>query len=116
MMLPSGGWATVVGSVAAACTTGAFVPQVVRVWRLRSAAEISLATFSVFAFGTLAWLIFGLMLGSLPIILANGITFGLAVGIVALKLRFDRRPETGSAGGPPRGASTGEVAPARPPR
>lgn len=89
MALPA--WSpTLVGSVAAVCTTGAFVPQVVRVWRLRSAEEISLTTFSVFAFGTLAWLIYGLLIRSLPVVLANAVTFVLSLAIVSLKLNYDR--------------------------
>jgi len=81
---------TLVGSVAAVCTTGAFVPQVVRVWRLKSAGEISLTTFSVFALGTLVWLIYGLLIGSIPVILANGVTLVLALTIVMLKVTYDR--------------------------
>ena len=89
MLLPA--WApTLIGSVAAVCTTGAFVPQVVRVWRLKSAGEISLTTFLVFALGTFVWLIYGLLLGSIPIILANAITLVLALTIVFLKLNYDR--------------------------
>ncbi len=83
--------ATFVGSVAAACTTAAFVPQVVRVLRLRRANEISLTTFSVFGLGTALWLVYGLQLGSLPIILANAITCVLSVAIVSVKLKFDGR-------------------------
>jgi len=82
--------ATLVGAVAAVCTTGAFVPQVVRVWRLRSAGEISLATFSIFALGTFVWLIYGLLIDSWPVIVANAVTFVLAISIVVLKLRYDR--------------------------
>jgi len=81
---------TLVGSVAAVCTTGAFVPQVVRVWRLKSAGEISLTTFSVFALGTLVWLIYGLLIGSIPVVLANGVTLVLALTIVMLKVTYDR--------------------------
>jgi len=89
MTLPS--WApTLIGSVAAVCTTGAFVPQVVRVWRLKSAGEISLTTFLVFALGTFVWLIYGLLLDSIPIVLANAITLVLALTIVFLKLNYDR--------------------------
>ena len=82
--------ATLVGSVAAVCTTGAFVPQVVRVWRLKSAAEISLTTFSVFAFGTFVWLVYGWLIDSAPVILANAVTFALSLTIVFLKLNYDR--------------------------
>jgi len=93
---------TLVGSVAAVCTTGAFVPQVVRVWRLKSAGEISLTTFSVFAFGTLVWLVYGLLIGSVPVILANAVTLVLALTIVLLKLNYDR-----SEGRPPADRSQG---------
>jgi len=91
---------TLVGSVAAVCTTSAFIPQVVRVWRLKSAAEISLTTFLVFAAGTATWLLYGLLIGSVPVILANGVTLGLALLMVGLKLRYDlRRAGRRPAGG-----------------
>jgi len=105
-----------IGFIAAFLTTTAFLPQFIKVWRTRSTQDISLRMYLLLCAGVLLWLAYGVRLHSLPIILANGITFGLAVGIVGLKLRFDRRPGSGSAGGPPRRASTGEVAPARPPR
>jgi len=89
-MVPPSWTPTLIGSIAAVCTTGAFVPQVVRVWRLKSAGEISLTTFSVFAVGTGVWLVYGLFIGSIPVILANAVTLLLALTIVALKLRFDR--------------------------
>jgi MtN3 and saliva related transmembrane protein len=79
-----------IGGVAAVCTTAAFVPQLVRVWKLRRAEEISAATFLLFAFGTAVWLVYGLLLGSLPIILANAVTVGIAAAILALKFKWDR--------------------------
>lgn len=83
---------TLVGSVAALLTTLAFVPQVVRVWRLRHARDISLPTFVFFAAGLFLWFLYGLFLGSPPIIIANAVTFVLALTILALKWRFDRPP------------------------
>lgn len=79
---------TLIGSVAAVCTTGAFVPQVLRVWRLRSAAEISLVTFVAFSVGTFTWLVYGLLIGSPPVIVANGVTFVLALAMVVLKVGY----------------------------
>ena len=73
-------------------TTGAFIPQVVRVWRLKRADEISLTTFLVLSIGSLFWLVYGLFLSSWPIILANGVTFALVMTILALKLRWDQLP------------------------
>lgn len=81
-----------VGSVAAVCTTSAFVPQAIRVWRLKRADEISLVTFSVFSLGTLVWLLYGLLIDSTPVIAANVVTLAIAIVIVALKLRYDGAP------------------------
>ncbi|MCI4373707.1 MAG: SemiSWEET transporter [Thermoplasmata archaeon] len=83
---------TVIGLIAATCTTVAFVPQVVRVWRLQRADEISLSTFLVLSVGMLIWLAYGVLLDSLPLIFANAVTVGLTLTIVALKLKWDRAP------------------------
>ena len=82
--------ATIVGLVAAACTTIAFVPQVIRVYRLRNADAISLATFALFSAGTAVWLVYGLLIGSIPVIVANALTLGLALAILGLKVYWDR--------------------------
>jgi MtN3 and saliva related transmembrane protein len=78
------------GFVAAFCTTAAFVPQLVRVLRLRSAREISLPTFLLFSIGVFLWLLYGLYTGSKPVIASNSVTLVLSVSILALKLRYDR--------------------------
>jgi len=79
------------GFAAAFCTTAAFVPQLVRVLRLRSARDISLPTFLMFSVGVLLWLLYGLYTGSKPVIASNAVTLVLSVSILVLKLRFDRR-------------------------
>jgi len=78
-----------VGGVAAVCTTIAFAPQLIRVWRLRRADEISLTTFLLFSVGTVFWIGYGLLIGSLPVILANLGILGLALAILGLKLRWE---------------------------
>jgi MtN3 and saliva related transmembrane protein len=78
------------GYAAALLTTAAYVPQLVRVLRLRSARDISLPTFMMFAVGVFFWLLYGLFTGSGPIIASNCVTLVLAVSIVVLKLRYDR--------------------------
>ncbi|HYA10119.1 MAG TPA: SemiSWEET transporter [Thermoplasmata archaeon] len=89
-MALSGSSITLIGSAAAVLTTAAFVPQVIRVWRLKHARDISLPTFLMFAVGMFVWLIYGLLIRSLPVILANALTFVLAVIILGLKVRYDR--------------------------
>lgn len=79
------------GYCAAFCTTISFVPQLLRVWRLRSARDISLTMFLVFSIGVFLWLVYGIPIRSLPVILANGATLVLSLTILTLKVRFDRR-------------------------
>jgi MtN3 and saliva related transmembrane protein len=80
------------GFIAAFCTTAAFVPQLARVVRRRSARDISLPTFLMFSIGVLLWLIYGLDTHSRPVIASNMVTLVLSVSILALKLRYDRNP------------------------
>lgn len=90
-MIPAERVATAMGMLAAVCTTVSFVPQLLRVWRLRSAREISMTMFLVFSVGVFLWLIYGLLIHSIPVILANGATLALSLAILSLKVRFDRR-------------------------
>ncbi|MBT9331400.1 SemiSWEET transporter [Paracidobacterium acidisoli] len=79
------------GSLAAFCTTVSFVPQLVRVWRLKSARDISLTMFLVFSLGVFLWLVYGLAIHSWPVTVANAVTLALSLAILFLKLRYDRR-------------------------
>lgn len=78
----------VLGYVAALLTSGAFVPQAVKTIRSRDTRAISLWMYLVFTAGVGFWLAYGVALESLPIILANVVTFLLAATILALKLRY----------------------------
>lgn len=77
-----------IGFIAAFCTTAAFVPQAWLTWKTRSTQGVSLGMYSVFVIGVLLWLIYGLLLGAWPIIIANLVTLALATFILAMKLRF----------------------------
>lgn len=83
-------WVEWTGFAAALCTTMAFVPQLLRVLKLKSAREISLGTFSLFSAGVFLWLIYGIYAGSAPVIASNGATLVLSLSILYLKLKYDR--------------------------
>lgn len=76
------------GYLAAALTTISFVPQVIQVWRSKQTKDISLGMYSVFTLGIVVWLIYGILLGSWPIIIANSITVLLAGSVLAMKLKY----------------------------
>jgi MtN3 and saliva related transmembrane protein len=81
---------TTLGFTAATLTTCSFVPQLTKVWRTKSAEDLSYGMFSVLSLGILLWLIYGLIIRDLPLIAANAITLALNVAILALKLRYSR--------------------------
>jgi MtN3 and saliva related transmembrane protein len=78
----------IVSGAAATLTTAAFLPQALHIIRYKDTRAISLHMYVAFAAGVLLWLVFGLMIGNLPIIVANAITFALALAIIALKLTY----------------------------
>jgi MtN3 and saliva related transmembrane protein len=78
------------GYIAGTLTTAAFVPQVLRIWFTKSARDISWTMFIVFTAGVALWLVYGILLGTWPLILANGATLALASAILVLKWRYGR--------------------------
>jgi MtN3 and saliva related transmembrane protein len=77
-----------VGSLAAVITTLAWLPQIVKILRERQARDISLVTTATLAFGVFLWIVYGVAIGSLPVMLANTVSFLFIAAIVGLKLRF----------------------------
>lgn len=77
-----------IGSLAALITTLGWLPQIVKILRERKAGDISLGTNATLASGGLLWAIYGLFIGSWPIILANGVTVLFIATIIGLKLRY----------------------------
>ncbi len=79
---------TIIGIIAGTLTTIAFLPQVIKIYRMKDASELSLTTFSIFSLGVLFWLIYGILVHELPIILANSITLILIIAIIVMKLKY----------------------------
>ena len=79
---------TALGLLAGTLTTIAFVPQLTKTWKTKSAEDISFGMFAIFCAGVLLWLLYGVLIGALPVILANSVTLVLAGAILVLKLRY----------------------------
>lgn len=75
------------GSLAAIATTISFIPQAIKTFRTRDTRSLSLGMYSLFTFGVSCWLIYGILLGEWPIILANIVTLALAVSILSMKVK-----------------------------
>jgi MtN3 and saliva related transmembrane protein len=78
---------TALGLLAGTLTTIAFVPQVIKTWRTRSTHDISLGMFAIFVAGIIVWLIYGAIIGDVPVIAANAATLLLAGTILVFKIR-----------------------------
>jgi MtN3 and saliva related transmembrane protein len=77
-----------IGFVAATLTTASFIPQAWLTFKTKDVSGISLGMYSVFTTGVAAWLVYGLMLGAWPVVVANAVTLALASGILVMKLRY----------------------------
>ena len=81
-------WIDLIGSVAAVLTTASFIPQAWHSFKTRDVSGISLGMYSVFTVGVALWLLYGVLLQSWPLMIANSITLLLASAILGMKLRF----------------------------
>lgn len=77
-----------IGTLAAIITSLCWVPQMVKMFRERQAAGVSLIANSAFAVGVALWLVYGILIGSWPLIGANLVTLACALSIIALKIRY----------------------------
>jgi MtN3 and saliva related transmembrane protein len=77
-----------VGYLAAICTTVCYIPQAWHVIRERKTAGISLPAYLVLFVGVTFWAVYGVMIDSWPVILANGVSLPLLLVIIVMKLRL----------------------------
>ncbi|MDO8250322.1 MAG: SemiSWEET transporter [Rhodoferax sp.] len=77
-----------IGFIAAVLTTASFVPQAWHTFQTRDVRGNSLGMYSAFTAGVACWLVYGLLLGAWPIVIANCITLTLAAAILVMKLRY----------------------------
>jgi MtN3 and saliva related transmembrane protein len=79
---------TLLGLAAATFTTSAFLPQISKTWKSKSAKDVSLGMSLTFCIGLVMWLIYGIRVHNLPIILANLLSLICNLIIVTLKIRY----------------------------
>lgn len=77
----------ILGNTAAALTSIAFVPQVLKILKTRNTSGISLIMYALFVSGVACWLWWGVLTGARPVIIANAVTLVLAASVLLLKIR-----------------------------
>jgi len=76
------------GFLAALLTTIAFLPQLYKTWKTKSAGDVSLIMLILFITGLICWIIYGIKINSIPILIANIITFIFNSSILVLKIIY----------------------------
>lgn len=76
-----------IGTIAATLTTAAYIPQTIKVLREKHTKSISLGMYVMITLGIAMWLVYGLMIDSPSLIIANGLTLVMSSVILLMKLR-----------------------------
>ena len=76
-----------IGIIAAILTTSAFIPQVYKIYKEKKAQGVSLTMYLIMLVGVLLWLVYGVLIGSIAIILANSVTAVLQLFVIIFKLK-----------------------------
>jgi len=80
-------WIIIIGLLAATCTTLSFLPQVIKIVKTKKTSDISLLMYVILTTGILLWALYGLLIMDLPVLLANSVTFILALIVLILKIK-----------------------------
>ncbi len=80
--------ANIVGSIAGACSMVSFVPQIVKILKEKDASSVALKMYLVTVTGFVLWTTYGLLLGSWPVAVSNGICLVLTSIILVLRIRY----------------------------
>ena len=76
-----------IGITAAILTTSAFIPQVYKIYKEKKAQGVSLTMYLIMFVGVLLWLVYGVLIGSIAIIVANSVTAVLQLFVIIFKLK-----------------------------
>lgn len=79
---------TIIGMIGASLTTVAFLPQAIKTIRTKNTRDLSLGMFVLSEMGVVMWLTYGILIGDIPIIFANVITFFLISTIIMMKIKY----------------------------
>jgi MtN3 and saliva related transmembrane protein len=77
-----------IGTIAGILSTIAFIPQVIKIWRNRSAQDISKGSFTMFAISSFLWIVYGIFKLEYPLILANLVNFTLNCTVLLLTYKY----------------------------
>jgi MtN3 and saliva related transmembrane protein len=87
------------GYLAATLTTVSFVPQAWRTFRTKDVSGISVKMYTLFTLGVAVWLAYGIVLGEVPMMIANATTLLLAIPVLVMRIKYGRKARQAESGG-----------------
>ncbi|TCJ13952.1 hypothetical protein EPD60_08025 [Flaviaesturariibacter flavus] len=88
----------ILGMVAGSISAITFLPQVIKTWRTKSAADISLLMFTFATISVILWLVYGIVKKSVPIIYTNSLVLVFSVIMLYFKFRYGKSHTTATGG------------------
>lgn len=80
-------WIPLLGTLAGLCTTGSFVPQLVKSWRSGDTGALSTRMYGALVVAFALWMAYGAVIGSWPLVAFNVANLVLSGAVFALKIR-----------------------------
>lgn len=81
---------TTIGLVAGTLTSIAAIPQVVKTLKTRHVRDISIWQPVFLAFGVALWMVYGILIGDVPLIVANIIPLLCNIVLTGMKIYYGR--------------------------
>jgi MtN3 and saliva related transmembrane protein len=80
----------ILGYISATITTIAFLPQIIKTLKTKSAKDVSMGMFVLFTVGVFLWVVYGFLTWTMPDLVANIVIFCLALTQIILKIKYDK--------------------------
>lgn len=84
---------TFIGLFAALMTTISFIPQVIKSWKTKSVEDVSMIMYVILMTGQFSWLVYGILIKSLPLILSDFIVFVLTIIMLFFKFKYKKQKQ-----------------------
>ena len=77
-----------IGTAGGIVSSVTFLPQVIKIWKTKSAKDLSMMTLFFLILNVSLWLIYGLLKTDFPLIITNSIVLTMILIMVYFKIKF----------------------------
>ena len=78
----------IIGYIGGIFSSVSFLPQVIKIWKTKSANDLSMATLLLLTTNVSLWLSYGITINSIPLWLTNAIVLSMVLTMIYFKIKF----------------------------